>query len=317
MTTTARNLFAELIDYAGLFPPAGLSMDEAFDRFLRHRAGTDGRLLARFVCPAARLGELAPLIEAADPGADGVRITALGAGGDDPPAFSASIERDAEAMRGFRARLGDLSRIDVFEVKLPRLGHPSEVVDLTFHHLADVAVSTPSAFFETPLTGEPPDPGPVARAVAAAGQRIDPAGRCAGLKIRCGGLEAAAVPTVDAVAVAIVAARDAGLPLKATQGLHHPVRHHDPGLGTAVHGFINLIAAALLGREHGLELETVRAIVAEEDPAAFRVDDEGLGWRELACGADAVASGRSAAFVGIGSCSFSEPRDDLADLGWL
>jgi hypothetical protein len=316
MPTTPDALFAGIIDYAGLFPPAALAMDEAFARYQAHRAGADRRLLARFVCPAARLAELAPLLDDAARTAGPVPVAVLGAGGDDPPTFAAAIESDAELMRAFRARTGGAAVLDVFEVKLPLEGHPSEVVDLCFHHLADVASRTPAAFFETPLIGPAPDPGPVALAVAAAGHEIDPTRR-AGLKIRCGGLAASAVPGVDAVAAAVIAARDAGLPLKATQGLHHPIRRLDAELGATVHGFVNLAAAVLLARDHALDAATVRAILAEEDPAAFRLDDAGLGWRDLLADPPSIAKGRSAGFPGFGSCSFSEPCADLAALGWI
>ena len=67
MDPCATSLLDGIIDYAGLFPPAKLPMDEAFRRFLDHRSSADGWMLARFVCPAARLDELEPLLESTDP----------------------------------------------------------------------------------------------------------------------------------------------------------------------------------------------------------------------------------------------------------
>lgn len=316
MPTTSRALLTEIIDYAGLFPPAKLPMTAAFTRFLAHRASDDGWLLARFVCPASRLGELTPLIAEADLGQIPVRIAALGAGGDDPPGYADAIEHDAEAMRAFGDRHAGTAVIDVFEVKLPGEGDPSEVVDVTFHHLADVATRTPVAYFEIPLLGDRPAPIFVAIAVAAAGDQIDETRR-AGLKIRCGGLDASAVPGVDAVAAAITASLAAGLPLKATQGLHHPIRHLDSTLGTTVHGFLNLFAASVLARAHLLDGEIIREIIAEEDPKAFRLTESTLGWRDLETGFEGVVEGRIHSITSFGSCSFTEPRDDLAGLGWL
>jgi hypothetical protein len=316
MITTARTLFAGIIDYAGIFPPARLPMEKAFHRFLLHRSGPGGGLLARFVCPASRLTELAALIERSSIDGGPIRVAALGAGGDDPPAFSAAIENDTEAMRSFGDRIGHAAVIDVFEVRLPREGDPSDAVDLSFHHLDECTGETPAAFFETPLVGDGPDTATVATAIAAAGRRIDEARR-AGLKIRCGGLEASAVPSVQRVAAAVAAARDAELPLKATQGLHHPFRHHDAELETTVHGFINLVTASIAARCHGLDLDTIGAIVGEEDPAAFAITESALVWRELEIPIEAVRDGREEVFTGFGSCSFSEPRDDLATLGWL
>jgi len=316
MPTTSRAFLTEIIDYAGLFPPAKLPMDEAFTRFLTHRASESGWLLARFVCPAGRLEELTPLIKGADLGQTPIPIAALGAGGDDPPGFADSIERDTEAMKAFNGlHLGN-AVIDVFEVKLPDQGDPSEVVDVTFHNLADVSSRPPISYFEVSLLGDRHDPIMDAMAIAAAGHQIDKARR-AGLKIRCGGLDASAVPTVEAVANAIIAAAATGLPLKATQGLHHPIRHNDSALGTTTHGFLNLFAASVLTRAHLLDELTVRAIVAEEDAKAFHLSDSTLGWRSLKAGFEDVVEGRMTAITSFGSCSFTEPRDDLADLGWL
>jgi hypothetical protein len=105
--------------------------------------------------------------------------------------------------------------------------------------------------------------------------------------------------------------------MKATQGLHHPVRHHDPTLGTTVHGFLNLFAASLLARAHGLDQATIGEIIAEEDPEAFTLTENALGWRELSVNETSVADGRRTAITSFGSCSFSEPRDDLRELGVL
>ena len=317
MPTTSRALLSEIIDYAGLFPPAKLPMDEAFTRFLTHRASESGWLMASFVCPAARLEELAPLMESVKLGQTPIRIAALGAGGDDPPGFADAIERDTDAMKAFSDRHQGTALLDVFEVKLPALVDPLEVVDLTCHHLDEVAVRPPVPYFEVSLLGVSVAPFINATAaVAAATYEIDPTRRT-GLKIRCGGLNAAAVPSVEAVAAAIIASRDAGLPLKATQGLHHPIRHHDPAHDTMVHGFFNLFAATVLARALFLDEPDVRAIIAEEKPEAFSLTGSALRWRNLETGFEEVVNGRVSAMTSFGSCSFTEPRDDLADLGWL
>lgn len=317
MPTTPNALFSEIIDYAGLFPPARLPMDEAWSRFLGHRGGEDGWLVARFVCPATELDQLAQMMLAEAEGGPQVRVAVLGAGGDDAPTFAAALERDLAAMTAFADRIGDRARMDVFEVKLPLLSDPAETIDYACDALDDAGPVALAPFFEAPLLGDWQDRLAMsARAAAMAGHEIDP-GRRVGLKIRCGGLDATAVPGVEAVAAAIVACRDHEVPLKATQGLHHPFRHHDASLGVEVHGFVNLLAAALLAREHRLDADQVRLVVADTDPDAFAVTDRRLSWRELEIAPAAIASGRSGGFTSFGSCSFSEPRDDLAALGWL
>jgi hypothetical protein len=53
-----RTLLRESIDYAGLFPPARLPLEEAFDNYLRYRTEPEAWMLARFVIPVGRLDEL-------------------------------------------------------------------------------------------------------------------------------------------------------------------------------------------------------------------------------------------------------------------
>ena len=135
-------------------------------------------------------------------------------------------------------------------------------------------------------------------------------------KLRTGGTEAAAFPTAGQLADALLAARDAGVALKFTAGLHHPLRHFDEGLGTRMHGFLNVFAAVILAREHRLDAVEVPDILEDEDAASFRFEADGFAWRDRRVPTDALAAHRK--FVtSFGSCSFDEPRDDLRRLGLM
>jgi len=125
--------------------------------------------------------------------------------------------------------------------------------------------------------------------IAAAGARA---------KIRCG----PEPPPIEALAGFVRACRSAGVPFKATAGLHHAVR------SDGQHGFLNLLAAAVFGDEE--------QALAEDDPGAF-----GLGatfsWRDREADPEQLEQVRRALFVSIGSCSFTEPVDELKGLGLL
>jgi hypothetical protein len=58
MSPSLRELLNGIIDYAGLFPPANLPLDEAVRNYARYRTEPESWMLARFVCPARRLAEL-------------------------------------------------------------------------------------------------------------------------------------------------------------------------------------------------------------------------------------------------------------------
>jgi hypothetical protein len=130
----------------------------------------------------------------------------------------------------------------------------------------------------------------------------------AGAKIRCGGTT---FPPVEAVAAFVAACRDAGVRFKATAGLHHPIRTPH------MHGFLNLLAAAVFAHADGLGEEELATLLAEEDPAAFSVGPDGLAVHGRRAGAEAIAAARTDLFVAYGSCSFDEPVADLTALGVL
>jgi hypothetical protein len=58
MRTSLHVLLEGLIDYAGLFPPAALSMQDAVRNFARYRDGEHAWALGRFVVPRERVGEV-------------------------------------------------------------------------------------------------------------------------------------------------------------------------------------------------------------------------------------------------------------------
>jgi len=317
MNPCAKSLLDGIIDYAGLFPPAKLPMDEAFARFVEHRSSDDGWMLARFVCPAARLAELEPLIAKADTSQLPIAVSVLGRGGENLESFLESVNQDEKVLAGFSDHLGDKVVVDAFEVRLPGAGGAAVAVNQAWIRLSKGGIRALTPYFEVSLLGEWRPRLPAAAAAVRDTDRNAGAGLRVGLKIRCGGLEADAVPEVAAVAAAIATCRATGVPLKATQGLHHPFRHHDPELDAEVHGFVNLFAASALAHVHDLPVTMLIEIVAETDPEAFSLGPEHLAWRNLEASADEVAEARDAVLTSFGSCSFSEPRDDLRTLGFV
>jgi hypothetical protein len=130
-------------------------------------------------------------------------------------------------------------------------------------------------------------------------------------KIRCGGLEAGAFPSVAEVASFIAACRRHDVTFKATAGLHHPFRTPDDEIGVVQHGFVNLLAAATLD----VSDEDLEAIIAAPG-SAFVVHDDYMRWHFHEADEGLVGLGRSR-FQAFGSCSFDEPVADLRHAGIL
>jgi hypothetical protein len=147
-----------------------------------------------------------------------------------------------------------------------------------------------------------------------------------GAKLRCGGLEKAAFPSTEAVASFVEACVRLDVPFKATAGLHQPLRHWDPELGTFHHGFLNILAAtgraaqgaaATASAAQGAAA-TARAAQGAAAPELVRCLEVGDGesWRDLGFSTGSLAYARRW-FTAFGTCSIVEPLEGLAAIGLL
>ena len=95
-----------------------------------------------------------------------------------------------------------------------------------------------------------------------------------------------------------------GVAFKATAGLHHALRNTDPDTGFEQHGFLNLLAATGAALDGADEARLV-TLLADRDAA--RVAD----------GVRALTPAVREAFRSFGTCSVTEPVEELTGLGLL
>jgi hypothetical protein len=249
-------------------------------------------------------------------------ISALVQGGDNTTDFLEKLEADLEAILDFREHNGAGVRVDVLEVRLPPtvVSDSPEAISRLFEEAAQrLAFIQPTLapFYELPLGLDWRSTTPsVIEALAAANARGDQRPP-AGLKLRCGGLEAAAFPSCEQIARVLALCCQAGAPLKATAGLHHPLRHFDSELQVAMHGFLNVFGAGILAQARHLPEARLRALLEDQDASHFCFTPTGFSWQDCAASLQEIIQARGTAIVSFGSCSFDEPREDLRALGWL
>ena len=204
--------------------------------------------------------------------------------------FLVPASRLAELPAGFDPPLGVIVDVD----ELPPLADQVDIVEARLERAPATEGVDARVFLEV-------WPGDDAKLDAVAE-------RGAGAKVRCGGPTPDMFPSPAELAAFICGCRDRGLVFKATAGLHHPIRD---GI---VHGFLNLLGAAVLAHAGGAAPQELVAVLLEEDAGAFEVTDEAFTVRGRAFGTEAVAAARERLFTGYGSCSFSEPVEDLRGL---
>jgi hypothetical protein len=104
-----RALLEHLIDYAGLFPPAALTMQDAVRNYARYRDGEHAWALGKFVVPQARASEVPKEFPLSILGVDEVKATTEEELAAFPPGAYVEIADiellDAIQRRGLRAKI--------------------------------------------------------------------------------------------------------------------------------------------------------------------------------------------------------------------
>jgi hypothetical protein len=288
-----RALLEGLVDYAGLFPPAGLDMDPALRNYLGYLDDEDRWMLGRFVVPAGRRDELMHSLPSPDTSID---LSVL--------ARADLLHDDAAALPA--------EAIEILLTDDLVAGLDHQRIAMWIDHAREEIRRAGRA--ETPLFLESPTPKAMTAVVRGIAAARDGA---VSLKIRTGGIAPGAFPGPEQVAATVIACRDAGVAFKATAGLHHPVQHFNEEVGAHMHGFLNLFGGAVLAAEHGLDEAALIRILEDEDPSSWRFTAGTLSWRDLSAPAASVREARKSLATSFGSCSFDDPRDDLRALGLL
>jgi hypothetical protein len=291
-------LLDDLVDYAGLFPPASEDMRHALENYASYLESSDREALGRFIVPLPRLKEL-------EDAGDGLfprdrnsvpwRLSVLVA--DD-------VHSAAEEMLKFNRHHSSQSgaghvTIDVAELKATT---PAEI-----ESQREGIPRSFTTYFEIPTKG---DVSPLVKALAGSSSRA---------KIRTGGVTPEAFPPADEIIDFITSCRRERVPFKATAGLHHPIRGNyrltyesDSPTGR-MYGFLNVFLAATLVYAGEAE-ETALAVLQEEDPFAFSFSDDAIVWRDKRVDAEQIQASRADFAISFGSCSFREPIDEVESL---
>ncbi len=285
-----RTLVAGVVDFAGLFPPASLPMDDAVANYATYRASDDAWMLGRFVVPVARLDEwAASMSRLAHDSAGawhGARLSAL---------LSGEFAREADQIVAFNVQAPFGVQIDVTE---GRVHSPDAVLAL--------AAALPDGVMLYCEIPHRDDPAALLQAVHTAGVRA---------KIRTGGVTPDAFPTPTEIVRFLRRCYEFGVTAKATAGLHHPLRgdyrltYAPDAIRGTMYGYLNVfLAAAAIGA--GLADDAATLILLSTDPV--QVDDDVIRVAGFSLSAAALEAARRDSLVAFGSCSFREPLDELS-----
>lgn len=304
LNSSQHSFMKSLIDYAGIFPPASLSLGEAIQHHAAYLSDQDAWMLGRFVLPASRLAELEPYLPLFS-AQKRLGCAVLGRKSDSKESCLAGLSADLEQVKAIREKYGEVVKIDVLELPLPAIAIDEEILTRIAAEVHDKGLEV---YCELTIPVNQDWLQDLDRMASHDGF---------GLKLRMGGLTANAFPSPEQVAIALQACRDRKLAMKFTAGLHHPIRMYRNEVGTHMHGFINVFAAGMLAYVYNLEAGDILKILTDEEPEHFSFTDEGLAWKDKIIPVPDIIKLRTEFLRSFGSCSFAEPREDLRILKLL
>src|SRR5213596_3428650 len=302
VNASLETLLAKSIDYAGMFPPCSLALEPAFQNHAKYVWSPEAWILNTFVLPVEQFDSTKQLLSQFDP-LHPLRVAALGPKTANADRFLDALDETDAAIRSLSSNV-DLVSISHLEMLLP----PD--VDLGLLDEARSIVVDLPVFWEVP-------PERAQQIIALLAEHNSDADVATfGYKLRTGGVTADALPTSAQISQALVSPATHQLPIKFTAGLHHPIRHYRDEVKTKMHGFLNVLGAAVLAAEHRWDARQTSIMLEDENSHSFSFTEDFFAWREWKISTERLQYRRK--FVAsFGSCSFDEPREDLRALRFL
>jgi len=284
----------ELIDYAGLFPPAKLPIEKAVSNYHYYINSSDSWMLGKFVISASRLHELNPFRNQFNDQMP-LRLSVILSAQQD-------FNENLAAILDFLSVYDSAGSIEAIEIPTSLHLEYSNIEELE-KRLGKLII-----FFEESISEEP-------STLLDELQWMQPLfSSNFGIKLRMGGNSSESIPQVGQTAKVIEECRNRGLYIKFTAGLHSPITEFSPNTRLFKYGFFNVFVASIMTYCRDVDNNIIQSILLEKDPSNFIISAVGLSWRNFVVSSLEINIARNLFASSFGSCSFDEPRIKLGEL---
>src|ERR1043166_6385228 len=290
VSASLRALLEQGIDYAGMFPPCSLALEPGLRNQANYVRSHEEWMLNGFVLPIEQFDMARQFVLEFDR-QHPLHIAALGAKTTKADTFLDALEDGLAAIRSFARYDLNLVVIGHLEMLLP------DDIDAASLKKAKSITGDLPAFWEAP-------PERAKETIALITEyNSDQNVATFGYKLRTGGVTANAFPTSAQIANALVTSATQHVPIKFTAGLHHPIRQFRDEVKAKMHGFLNVLGAAVLCALHNWDEKQTAAMLEDENPKSFSFSDPEFTWCDGKADVDSIIAQRKRVFS-FGSCSF-------------
>jgi hypothetical protein len=287
MLVSVQTLLNSIIDYAGLFPPAKLSLERAIETYNQARSSPERWMLSHFILPISRLLEFEKLVAATE------------------QHYSLSLILSKEWTSELSQLENRGSQISITALEFPLLSS-SEIKDAL-----TLIPDSIDSFFEIPFSIDIDSYLPIFKNSRSA------------VKIRTGGITPDLFPSIEKLNEFVTLFATHTISFKATAGLHHPLRgeyaltYETNGAIAPMYGFLNLAILSAFAYAQKITQAEGLEILQTTSGNDFQFTNDSIHWRDLSLSLTEIEKARQQFFRSFGSCSFQEPTEDLKTLKLL
>ncbi len=281
-------LLEGLFDYAGLFPPANLCLNDAVKEFNQLVESSIGFTIQKFVCPVGKLDLFAESwkIISSEPASLSVLGTSYEA-----------ISQDLKAIDNFLVSNPQIAEIVSYEVKSNADSKMSKAIAKQIQN-SGIEKAYIELQWGEKMTEQIHDLASTEFFSA---------------KARTGGIDPNLFPNSNELAGFLYEAMNVDLEFKLTAGLHHALPYVD-SMQCHHHGLLNVLVVTSLIASEDLSIREVIEILETkfiENPSSSA---DKISFGEYSIDSEMAEIGRSY-FDSIGSCSITEPVESLTNIG--
>lgn len=309
-----RALMDNVIDYAGIFPPGNLPLEEAVRNYRRYLDDDDSWMLRSFVLPISKLNNLEQYMDLFSTDKK-IRLSLIITKSNSVEEFDNVCKQDYQELVTFLEKYQDRAVVESFEVPLPTASPTEDVLNNVskfaeaFHAIAFCEMTEPLSTVWIRNMNRTMD--------AIKKFNLKNPENELGYKLRTGGIKSELFPSIEQVAATLTRSTTDQIPIKFTAGLHHPIRMFRNEVQSKMHGFLNIFLGYIFQVSDGLNQNQLEKILSDESGVNFEFSDNEIKWRDYKVSSTCIHDIRSQLLSSFGSCSFDEPRDDLRSLNFV
>ncbi len=314
MNALDQRLFKNMIDYAGTFPPANLSIEDAIEEYFKERSENGSWIIKTLILPWTKISEFDKQIKKRNSENLIIRISVLLVSEDTQKEFLKKVEEQIRELRKF-LNSNDEYQLVSLEIKLPKLDYihgkinPNTIQVLSelleVHNMNNVIMYLEGYLIKgwesilDPIFNYLQQSNAVHETIM-------------GYKIRTGSIKPEEIPDISTLVNLLKMLTTHDIPFKATAGLHSPLRTNNRALDVFNHGFFNiLMVSSILKANLTNDIKVLSEILEISQWEAFHFSEKYIEVRGFNISKKDLLEVRENQFLSFGSCSLREPLDDL------